>query len=369
MLKSIFSINRKLMMVSLAALTLSCSASDSKTDVSTNVYMPESYEGHICNYCTTYEQFRAIAYNRAPGIDCENASTCWPLAPKNFFIINPKTGQYCMLHAKRASFAPHAISVYEKEFPGPEKASYETLYEFYQLWHNYITDLPSLNAADVPGLKMSADTETCPTNTALATLVDSSKMSDLVSAARLEITAGIKDYQTGRLSEIAAHGPVKNENTWALNFYGVNSTLKEPSTGATYPYYIATFNEMEREAPVSDNLTFKVEFRGLNENNQAVVSLDLDPGSSYVGGGYSISQLGGQFGALRITTPCVLAKLDQLKALGGVSSTPVGGGETNPGGGTTPPSGGGDTGGGGQYCTYTFYQSGYPNMTWIAPCD
>ncbi|WDE06119.1 hypothetical protein SG34_004090 [Thalassomonas viridans] len=352
--KKHFSIKRKLLMVSLAALTLSCSTSISKKDVSTNVYMPESYEGHICNYCTTYEQFRAIAYNRAPGIDCENASTCWPLAPKNFFIINPKTGQYLMLHAKRASFAPHAISVYEKEFPAPEKASYETLYEFYQLWHNYIRDLPSLNAADVPGLQMGLYAETCPANTALATLVDSNKMSDLVSAVRLEITAGIKDYQTGRLSEIAAHGPVKNENTWALNFHGINSTLKEPSAGVTYPYYIATFDEMERPAPASDNLTFKVEFRGLNHNDQAVVSLDLDPGSSYVGGGYTISQLDGQFGALRITDPCVLAKLDQLKALGGVSSSPVSGG---------------DTGGNGQYCNYTFRQSGYPDMTWIAPCD
>ncbi|WDE05250.1 hypothetical protein SG34_028840 [Thalassomonas viridans] len=144
--------NRELLMISVTVLTLSCSVHNVKTDESAKVVSPESYEGHICNYCTTYEQFKAIAYNRAPGIDCEDESTCWPLAPKNFFVVNPKTGVYKMLHAKRASFAPHAISVYEKEFPEAEKASYETLYEFYQLWHNYIRDLPSLNAADVPGL-------------------------------------------------------------------------------------------------------------------------------------------------------------------------------------------------------------------------
>ena len=46
MLKSIFAIKRKLMMVS---LTLSCSAHDLETDVSANVVSPESYEGHSCN--------------------------------------------------------------------------------------------------------------------------------------------------------------------------------------------------------------------------------------------------------------------------------------------------------------------------------
>ncbi|WDE06120.1 hypothetical protein SG34_004095 [Thalassomonas viridans] len=369
MLKSIFSINRKLLIASVTVLALSCSAHDVKTGESAKVVSPESYEGHICNYCTTYEQFREIAYNRAPGIDCEDASTCWPLAPKNFFITNPKTGAYKMLHAKRSTFAPHAISVYEKEFPGPEKASYEALNEFYILWKNYIRDLPPITAANVPGLQMGVYADSCPTNTALATVIDSSKMSDLLIKARLEITLGIKDYQTGRLNEIAAHGPEKNDNTWALNFHGVNSTIKEPSAGVTYPYYIATFDEMERSSPLSDNLTFKVEFRGINPHNQAVVSLDLDPGSSTVGGGYTLSQLAGQYGALRITDPCVLAKLDQLKTLGGVSSTPIGGGGGNPGGGTNPPNGGGDTGGNGQYCTYTFRQSGYPDMTWIAPCD
>ena len=343
----------------------------------------ETYQGFLCEHCTSISDAKALVTPYGPGMEC-NADSCMPFPAINFYVVNPNSGDVFTLQAKRSFISPYRLDVFSKSFAADPRQLYNETYEFYTLWHDYINSQPASDASTISGLSSYADqgqscskgsfgilADTCPENTALATLLDANKMARLHTSARVDLMAGLSSYQAGRLSELTAKNAKGDEGVYSLTLKGLTSSLKSPdSPTETYPYYSVTFNEMEQPNIVSDNLVFKVGFRGLDANNVPLISLTLDEAASTVGGGYTVEALGGAHGTLTIENDCLLARLGQLSSIGSVTQTPIGGGES-PGGGTGGGSGGsiGGDGGGSEFCTFTFRQDGYPDVDWVAPCN
>lgn len=181
---------------------------------------------------------------------------------------------------------------------------------------------------------LSASSGNCPTNTALNTLLDPNKLSELRTVALTEIGTGLL-AKNNRLNL----NPTKTNRTYGLGFRGTQYTMT--SEGATRTEsYTETFSQSERTTSQSDVLVFDTNIVGYKSDGMPAASLTINVEASRVAG-FSLAELKGGDGPLLIDNECLKERFEAAAAMGIISmkTTNIGGGGTG-----MPPGAGDDDG-------------------------
>lgn len=256
---------------------------------------------HLCATCSTessaLEFAIKIATNQANTLVCSphfDSNIQCHSRNKEVTVIDESTGNAYRFNVYQQLRAPWAIKADRLTLSSDAQEAYRILVQFHEDLNASIeeasgTASSTFGASANDGLstaeksKLTAKGNTpwdsaCPTDTALATLLDPNKLSDARTEAQVAI------------------GNPRTES------------------------YILNFSESERPSSIFDRLVFSVDVVGYDTNDTVIASFEINEGASRVAG-YSLSSLRGNNKPLLIDNACIEKRFEQAAALGIVAMT------------------------------------------------
>lgn len=344
--------------------------------LSAQANMSHAETAEICSDCATETKAQQFATSMANPLQCSpvlGEDVSCSSQPKTVLFVDKTSGQAFKYQVSHQATPPWNVQAQRLSMPPDQEESFRILTRFYRDMNEAISDA-SMNVEQLlsgnrkaavvsaasskhNGVVSLQTSSTCPSDTALAALLDPNKLRDIQTQATIQIGTNLLSQN----NEINLN-PRKINNTYSLTFKGFSSSLSATGTNRSPPF-AATFSNSERITSLSDYLVWDVSIVGYDFQNMPIVNYTLNDASRVAG--YSLGALKGQSGPLLIDNACIEERLDQAVAQGVVtsSSTPVGGS----GGGSGAPkvtgndssTGGIPTGGGGGGCQIVdFFQGG-----------
>jgi hypothetical protein len=321
-------------------------------------------EAYFCEECVSSSTAQQIAKTRySPRLKCHAPDPSTPMTPDNavcgsisrsIILVNPNTNavySYEVGHSNQAPLYP--VQAWNNVLSQQAIEGYSKVAEYFLVYENGLklatsAALSSTSLSKVTSLSPASNTASCPTDTALSTLVDPNKMAALEDKMTLAIMLGIKGSPGHSvLDDINHSGRISNVGA-SVTYRGANyNTAWSDSTKK--PMIAWPFSNSETNKSIKDFLLFSVDKLRNDPNNIPILRYTLNDDSRIAG--MKISQLKGTHGPLEITNPCVLDKLAQLNLSGEFRNA---GGEAVEFNGSTSAG----SAGGGSTCTIYFYQSG-----------
>lgn len=322
----------------------------------------------ICADCSTEAKAQQFAKTMANPLECTpifGQDVSCSSQSKVVVFVDKNSGQAYKYNVYHQQTAPWAVQAERIDMHPVQVESFRILTAFYRdVNESIIASSMSVEALlgsnwqSIPKLQnrsgtTAQSTGNCPTDSALAALLDPNKLSEIRSEANLQIGTNL----LSKNNHINLN-PVKINDSYSLTFYGFSSNISATGENRT-PSFVVDFEKTERQTSISDFLVYTVNILGYNKQNMPVVNFTLSDASRVAG--YSLGALKGQNGPLLIDNACIENRLDQAVAQGVITSvsTPIagsgGGGGSS---GTDTETGGIPTGGGGGCKIVDFFQGG-----------
>jgi len=327
----------------------------------------------ICADCSTEAKAQQFAKTMTNSLQCTpvfGQDVSCSSQSKVVVFVDKNSGQAYKYNVYHQPTAPWAAQAERIDMHPDQVESFRILTAFYRdVNESIIASSMSVEALlgsnwqSIPKLQnrsgttaQSSETQAtgnCPTDSALAALLDPNKLEDIQTSATVQIGTNLLS-QNNQINL----NPVKINDSYSLTFKGFTSNISATGTNRT-PSFAATFGNTERVTSISDYLVYNVSIVGYDFQDMPIVSYTLSDASRVAG--YSLGALKGQNGPLLIDNACIENRLDQAVAQGVITSvsTPIagsgGGGGSS---GTDTETGGIPTGGGGGCKIVDFFQGG-----------
>jgi hypothetical protein len=296
------------------------------TPVLANFSTPD-YKGQFCSTCTSKSKAFQRAKIYAPQRNCYPVNSSTPMTPDNMqctsankqvFLVHPISGITYGFWVTHEDFIPYDVKVTAFSLTNTQKEVFAEAASFYEEVKQVLLSTSGHNVSRLGFSNTRNQTQqveqSCPTDSALATLLDPSKMMDLETFALAEITTGLGNgidihkriYQGARFTS----GSV------SLSHRGASASVAI-SEGEQPLVYVKTFNESEEASSFGDVLAINIDHIGWDANNVPLLGMKLSKAHSRIAGGKRIETLlQALHGPQEINNECVLFQLKKLSQLG-----------------------------------------------------
>jgi len=317
-------------------------------------------EAFFCKECTSSENAKSIAKLKyAPKLQCNSSDPFSPPTPddaicgsvaRNIILVNPEKKSIYSYRVGHSNQAPrYPVMAWDRALSNQDISGYSMVAEYLATYESGIqiaTSNAYISKSNTSYVASRPGTTTCPTDTALSTLVNPNEMSNLEDLMTLSIMVGMENSPGYGVMDKLESSSISNTGagiTFGRTNYNVawSDTTKKPII--TWP-----FANSEELSSIKDYLLFDIESLGRDHNNVPILKFSLSDESRVAG--VKLSHLRGKHGPLTITNPCVLNRLGELNDTGQFRN--AAGIEDQFNGSTIPANGSIET------CTWYFYQSG-----------
>lgn len=285
------------------------------------------YRGQFCSLCTSESKAQQMAKTYAPQKSCYPLKPSAPMTPENMqctsakkqvFLVHPSSGTTYGFWVTHEDFLPYDVKVTAFSLTEVQKKVFAEAASFYEEMKHVLATTSSQNVSryGLSNVRSQAQQpeQSCPSNSALATLLDPSKMMALEELALAEITVGMGDgidvnkriYQGARFTG----GSV------SLSHFGASVSVSIPEHEQPL-VYAKTFYENEESSSFRDVLALSIDHIGWDAENVPLLGIKLNKAHSRVAGGKRITTLlQALHGPQEITNECVLYQLEKLSQFG-----------------------------------------------------
>ncbi|MBO2680546.1 hypothetical protein I6M56_17080 [Shewanella algae] len=348
-------------------------------------------QNYLCSSCTNDASARQFAVkNFTPRLNCYPEDRTQPMTPDNMIcgstsnkiaLVNPNTGvvySFSVGHgfdgiSYEATTWPFAITSEKKSLLSDAGLAYGALKKSVVEQNKIRRDEIGIISAGINQVGLydsnqdgsSGVSSGCPTDTALAAIVDPNKLTDIENKLKSDIVNGTPLLKNVH-AVLSKNGSSVDINDVQVNLsnrlgtVGLKYTSKDPSLSLQFG-----FRQSEGGGFMTDYLLFDLRIMK-NDNIAATPIIDLTLNDlSVVAGGYTLAQLKGKNGPLAFTDPCILSKLKTLRESGDFRNSSGGPSNFSNIGENT----GGPSGGGYQTCTVYFYQGGALKYVFRVPVN
>jgi len=300
----------------------------------------------MCTTCSTESSARSFAKAQANPLDCSptfDENIQCSSRSKEVLLVDETTGNSYRFNVFHEQQAPWNLRAERLGLNADAEEAYRILMQFHKDLNAAIIEASGTYGAvgslsqhpitkqDQLNNTVSANSGNCPTNTALTTILDPNKLSELRTVALSKIGTGLVS-RNNRLNL----KPTKVNRSYGLAYKGAQYTMTSDG-GPIMQSYAETFPQSERTTSLSDVLVFEANISAYTSDGMPAASLVINEGASRVAG-FSLSELKGGNGPLLVDNECLKERFEEAAALGIVSmkTTDIGSGGT----GTGQPSGG-----------------------------
>ncbi|GFD89493.1 hypothetical protein KUL152_17190 [Tenacibaculum sp. KUL152] len=321
----------------------------------------------LCENCSSQDAAKSFAKTFANAPQCsdyfDNGYQC---SSKNKIVTVVDSG----------SAKPYRFNVYHEQdypwnvradslsIPSDERFLLTDLARFFKALSEAISDASQGAAMSnnqlgvvVMNNSVTAASSSCPTGTALETLLDPNKLDAIRTVASMEIG-------TNLLSKVNQYNVAKHKSYHSFNgsvsgsYKGISATINS-NQNTRIPAWVKNFGTSERQTSRSDFLAYRVEVIAYDNQGLPVIELTMSDSSQLAG--YTLGALKGNSGPLKIENECVKQKFEYSVAQGIFTKQVTAIGDGGIFGPPSDGSGDGSTGGGALFpsCSITdFYQGG-----------
>lgn len=298
----------------------------------------------MCTTCSTESSARSFAKTQANPLECSptfDMNVQCSSRSKEVLLVDVATGNSYRFNVFHEQQAPWNLRAERLGLSANAKEAYRILMQFHKDLNASIIEasdayqaagslsVNSFSKSDFYNKTSSANSGNCPTNTALSTLLDPNKLSDLRTIATTEIGTGL----LAKNNDLNLK-PTKTNRSYGLAYRGAQYSTTSEGAARTSSY-TETFSQSEHTTSLSDALVFDAEIVAYKSDGMPAVTLTINEEASRVAG-FVLAELKGGNGSLLIENECLEERFEEAAAMGIISmkTTDIGGGGTGTG---TPP--------------------------------
>ncbi len=271
-----------------------------------------------CKDCPSSEAAKEFAKTMANELVCSSAfgqGLSCSSQSKFVTILDLPSGNSYKFNVYHDPNPPFLVNAEEWQQYTDSQVAFSELAKFARALENAIITGPqrdnhTLSNSYQPAQASNA-TEECPSDTALATLVDPNAIETLRDKNMLNIATGVmQEYDVDNTNGLRPTSTIKSI---ALVFKGQQFSAT-PAQGRIFAAYIEGFENTERPTNIPDYIAFDIAIVGWDIGDRPVGRLDISDSSRV--GGFSLSALKGENGPLLIDNECISSQLDNAAAKG-----------------------------------------------------